>query len=197
MLRLSGALSVQPRTSNTPQQDRVKGHKTSLCDLSCTPKDNMKITLTEPVNWSLPHRQSAQRTGGKNIWKNELVSARLRQHRLKRHLSYSAHSKYVWDCMYYPKSCFFFFYSVPDFLRIRLVIWKLTNSLSPTCNYYRLCLSPTDAIQVQDHVQVTTQLSKTIHRWAERLDGAFWEISSNHVLEQRADEETQSAVLLC
>lgn len=66
-----------------------------------------------------------------------------------------------------------------------------------TTGNYHFCFSPTDAIQVQDHVQVTTQLSKAIHWRAKRLDAAFWEVSSSDVLNQRADEESQPAVLLC
>ncbi|KAG7216680.1 hypothetical protein INR49_021029, partial [Caranx melampygus] len=62
---------------------------------------------------------------------------------------------------------------------------------------YHLHVPPADAVQVQEHVQVTAELPEAVHRRAERLNVAFWEISSSDVLEQRADEEAQPAVLLC
>lgn len=61
---------------------------------------------------------------------------------------------------------------------------------------YQFFSPSTDAIQVQDHVQVAAQLPEAIHRGAKRFDSAFWEICSCDVLEQGADEEAQPAVLL-
>ncbi len=90
------------------------------------------------------------------------------------------------------------FYFKNNFLlcQLKMLFGSITETTTLSC-YYHLCISPTDAIQVQNHVQITAQLSKAVHRGAKGLDGAFWEISSSNVLEQRADEETQPAVLLC
>lgn len=63
--------------------------------------------------------------------------------------------------------------------------------------HYHLHVPPADAVQVEEHVQVAAQLSKAVYRRAKRFDGAFWEISSSNILEQRADEEPQPAVLIC
>lgn len=48
---------------------------------------------------------------------------------------------------------------------------------------------PTNAIQIQEHVQVTSQFSEAVHSGAKRPDDAFWEIGSSDVSEQRTDQE--------
>lgn len=61
---------------------------------------------------------------------------------------------------------------------------------------HRFFRSSTDAVQVQDHVQVAAQPPKAIDRRAKRHDVAFWEIGPCNVLEQGADEEAQTGILL-
>lgn len=40
---------------------------------------------------------------------------------------------------------------------------RLSKGRHPNSHYYHCCIFPTDAIQVQKHVQVTAHLSKAIH----------------------------------
>lgn len=64
-------------------------------------------------------------------------------------------------------------------------------------DHYRFRVPPTDAVQIEEHVQVTAELPKAVHRRAEWSDGAFWEIGNRYVFKERADEETQPDVFLC
>lgn len=63
-------------------------------------------------------------------------------------------------------------------------------------NSHPLYASATDSVQIQEEVQVTTQLPKAIDRRTKRPDSAFWKKCSRNVFEEGAHQETKSDVLI-
>lgn len=54
-----------------------------------------------------------------------------------------------------------------------------------------------DAIEVQNHVDITAQFAEAVYSGAKRPDDTFWEICSGYVSKQRTNEEAQTDVLFC
>lgn len=60
-----------------------------------------------------------------------------------------------------------------------------------------LLVLPANAIQIEEHIQITAQLTKAVYSGAERSDNTFRKVSSSDVSEQRTDQKTKTDAVLC